>query len=84
MLMVERLAAGWSVAEVATAAGVTTKTVRKWRDRFAAEGEPGLRDRSSRPHRSPMRLPAAAEAQAWAGSICTSPSMTPRASPTPR
>jgi transposase InsO family protein len=63
MLMVERLAAGWSVAEVAAAAGVTTKTVRTWRERFAAEGEPGLRDRSSRPHRSPMRLPAAIEAE---------------------
>ncbi|MCL4814988.1 MAG: IS481 family transposase [Vicinamibacteraceae bacterium] len=63
MLMVERLAAGWSVAEVAAAAGVTTKTVRKWRERFAAEGEPGLRDRSSRPHLSPTRLPAAAEAE---------------------
>lgn len=63
MLMVERLAAGWSVAEVAAAAGVTTKTVRKWRERFAAEGEPGLRDRSSRPDRSPTRLPAAAEAE---------------------
>lgn len=63
MLMVERLAAGWSVAEVAAAAGVTTKTVRKWRERFAAEGEPGLRDRSSRPDRSPARLPAAAEAE---------------------
>jgi transcriptional regulator with GAF, ATPase, and Fis domain len=32
--------------------------VRKWRDRHAAEGEAGLRDRSSRPHRSPTRLPA--------------------------
>ena len=32
-------------------------TVRKWRDRFAAEGADGLRDRSSRPHRSPARLP---------------------------
>jgi transposase InsO family protein len=56
MPMVERLAAGWPVAAVAAAAGVTTKTVRTWRDRFAAEGEPGLRDRSCRPHRSPARL----------------------------
>jgi transposase-like protein len=84
MLMVERLAAGWTVAGVAAALGTSPRTVRKWRDRFAAEGEAGLRDRSSRPHLSPARLPAAAEAQAWAGSICTSPSMTPRASPTPR
>jgi transposase InsO family protein len=35
--------------------------VRKWRDRFAATGEAGLADRSSRPHRSPTRLGAPAE-----------------------
>ena len=56
MLIVERLAAGWSVSEVAVAAGITAKTVRKWRDRHAAEGAGGLVDRSSRPHRSPARL----------------------------
>ena len=59
MLMVERLPSGWSLGEVAAAAGVTSKTVRKWRDRFAAEGEAGLRDRSTRPLCSPGRLPAA-------------------------
>jgi transposase InsO family protein len=63
MLIVDRLAAGWTVAAVAAALGTSPRTVRKWRDRFAAEGEPGLRDRSSRPHRSPARLPAAAEAE---------------------
>ena len=63
MLIVERLAAGWTVAAVAAAIGTTPRTVRKWRDRFAAEGEAGLRDRSSRPHRSPSRLTAAAEAE---------------------
>jgi transposase InsO family protein len=36
---------------------VDAKTVRKWRDRFLAEGEAGLQDRSSRPHRSPNRTP---------------------------
>ena len=61
MLIVERLAAGWSVAAVASAAGVTAKTVRKWRDRHAAEGQTGLVDRSSRPHRSPARLDSTAE-----------------------
>jgi transposase InsO family protein len=63
MLIVERLAAGWSVAAVAAALGTSSRTVRKWRDRFAAEGEPGLRDRSSRPLRSPTRLTVAAEAE---------------------
>lgn len=61
MLMIERLHAGWSVPAVAAALGVTSKTVRKWRDRHAAEGTFGLIDRSSRPHRSPARLHAADE-----------------------
>jgi transposase InsO family protein len=60
MLIVERLAEGWTVKEIAGAMGIDPSTVRKWRDRFAAEGEAGLRDRSSRPHRSPTRLDQAA------------------------
>jgi transposase InsO family protein len=55
-LIVERLEQGQSVSAVAAALGTTPKTVRKWRDRFATEGAAGLRDRSSRPHRSPTRL----------------------------
>ncbi len=52
------------MAAVSVALGTTPRTVRRWRDRFAAEGgEAGLRDRSSRPHRSPARLSAAAEAE---------------------
>lgn len=39
MLIVERSRAGRSVAAVAAAAGVTAKTVRKWRDRHAARKE---------------------------------------------
>ncbi len=61
MLMVQRLASGWSVAAVAAAQGVTSKTVRKWRNRHAVEGAPGLVDRTSRPHRSPTRLAGHAE-----------------------
>jgi transposase InsO family protein len=57
MLIVRRLSVGQSVAAVASAMGLTPKTVRKWRDRFAAEGEAGLRDRSCRPLVSPTRLP---------------------------
>jgi Homeodomain-like domain/Integrase core domain len=37
---------------------IDAKTVREWRDRFLAEGEAGLWDRPSRPHRSPNRTPA--------------------------
>ena len=36
---------------VATAFGVSERTVRKWVSRFVTEGEAGLLDRSSRPHR---------------------------------
>lgn len=61
-LMIRRLAEGWTIAAVATAVGVDPKTVRKWRQRYAAEGEIGLADRSSRPHHSPTRLSAPAEA----------------------
>jgi transposase InsO family protein len=57
-LIVERLSAGQKVNTVAAALGITPKTIRKWRDRYAAEGEAGLRGRSSRPHHSPTRLPA--------------------------
>jgi transposase InsO family protein len=63
MLMIQRLASGWSVAAVAAAQGVSPKTARKWRDRYAAAGEAGLVDRSSRPHRSPRRLAAPVETE---------------------
>ena len=46
---------GWSVEATADRFQVDAKTVRKWRDRFIAEGETGLLDRSSRPHHSPSR-----------------------------
>ena len=46
---------GWTVEATAERFQVDAKTVRKWRDRFLAEGESGLWDRSSRPHRSPNR-----------------------------
>jgi hypothetical protein len=38
MLMMQRLASGWTSIAVAQAQGVTVRTVRKWRARFAAEG----------------------------------------------
>ena len=37
--------------------GVSRQTVRKWHDRYVAEGVEGLRDRTSRPRRSPRQLP---------------------------
>ena len=48
---------GWTIVATAERFQVDAKTVRKWRDRFLSEGEEGLRDRSSRPHRCPNRSP---------------------------
>jgi transposase InsO family protein len=50
---------GWSVAAAAEAAGVTERTVWRWLRRWREEGDGGLLDRPSRPHRSPARLPQA-------------------------
>jgi transposase InsO family protein len=41
--------------------GISRKCVKTWLDRYAAEGEAGLHDRSSRPHTIPRRTSAAVE-----------------------
>ena len=43
------------VREVAAGAQVSRQTLYKWLHRFRSEGVPGLGDRSSRPHRIPVR-----------------------------
>ena len=56
-LLVERvLEDGWTVPMAAEAQGCSAATGYKWIRRFTAEGPDGLRDRPSRPHRSPTRL----------------------------
>jgi transposase InsO family protein len=45
----------WTIEVTAERFQVDAKTVRKWRDRYLAEGHVGLFDRSSRPHHSPNR-----------------------------
>ena len=45
------------VRRVAVGIGMSRRTVYKWLARYRAEGYAGLCDRSSRPHRSPRRLP---------------------------
>jgi transposase InsO family protein len=60
-LIVARHRAGWRQAHIAAAMGVSRKCVRTWITRYADEGEAGLADRSSRPHTSPTRTPAAVE-----------------------
>jgi transposase InsO family protein len=48
---------GWTLQQAAEAAGCSVRTAAKWVARFRA-GDRELCDRSSRPRRSPSRLPA--------------------------
>lgn len=63
LLIVERFLAGWPKAHIAAAMGISRKCVRTWIDRYEAEGEIGLHDRSSRPHAMPTRTAAVIEDQ---------------------
>lgn len=49
------------IAHVAKAMGVSRQCVHRWVARFDAEGEAGLWDRSSRPHRMPSKTSAEVE-----------------------
>ena len=55
-LIAVRRAAGVREVVVAEQLGIDRKTVRKWTHRHRVEGANGLRDRSSRPTRSPTAL----------------------------
>ncbi|MBX3146319.1 MAG: IS481 family transposase [Gemmatimonadales bacterium] len=55
--MVDRVADGEPVAEVARQLRLSTVTVWRWWRRYQAEGAAGLQDRSSRPQRSPRATP---------------------------
>jgi transposase InsO family protein len=58
-IMVRRvLEEGIALTEAAEAAGVSAKTAGKWVGRYRAEGEAGLVDRSSAPHRVHNATPA--------------------------
>jgi transposase InsO family protein len=46
---------GWPVRRAAVFFHVSWPTAKRWADRYAAMGEAGMQDRSSRPHRSPNR-----------------------------
>jgi transposase InsO family protein len=48
---------GWSLAKAAEAAEVSGRTCSKWVERYLAEGEAGLLDRSSAPMSIPHRTP---------------------------
>ena len=58
VLLVDRVVREfWTVGEAAQAAGVSERTAFKWLARYRSEGQRGLIDRSSRPRRSPTRIP---------------------------
>ncbi len=61
LLIVARYQAGWPKAHIAAAMGISRKCVSTWLARYAAEGEAGLVDRSSRPRTSPKRTSAEVE-----------------------
>lgn len=55
--MVEAFRSGQPVSAIAQAFRVDRKTVRKWLERFELAGQAALTDASSRPKRSPGRIP---------------------------
>ena len=62
VLLVQRVIGdGRPVAHVAKELGVSRQCAHRWVARYRAQGEAGLRDRSSRPHRCPRRTPAPLE-----------------------
>ncbi|MGZ6770772.1 MAG: IS481 family transposase [Mycobacteriaceae bacterium] len=65
VLLVERVRKqGWSIEETASAFGISTTSVRKWLKRFDDGGSGALLDRSSKPHRQPLKT-----SHCWEGQI---------------
>jgi transposase InsO family protein len=62
----ERVDAGRPICHVAAEAGIARRTLGYWHARWVAEGEEGLVDRSSRPHRSPNQTDPQVEARVCA------------------
>lgn len=58
LILVQRIAAGWSVSRAAAAAGISRQTGSKWWHRYRHEGRAGLIDRPSTVHRQAGRLDA--------------------------
>ncbi|UJW30519.1 IS481 family transposase [Saccharothrix sp. AJ9571] len=51
----------WPLRRAAERFQVSVSTAQRWASRYRAEGQAGMRDRSSRPHHSPRRTPARTE-----------------------
>jgi transposase InsO family protein len=61
-LLIERVVVQhWPVAHAAKAMGISRQCAYRWVRRWRVEGEAGLADRSSRPHRSPNQTPRVVE-----------------------
>ena len=63
LLLCRRIAAGNPIAHVAEAMGISRQCASKWWRRYLEAGVDGLHDRSSRPARSPGRVPERVEAR---------------------
>lgn len=48
---------GWPVSQAAIQFNCSWPTAKRWAERYAAMGEAGMQDRSSRPHRTPNKTP---------------------------
>jgi transposase len=69
-LLVERVRVeGQVVAHVAKAMGISRPCAHRWLNRFDAEGDTGLFDRSSRPHTMPTRTAPEVEAAVVAARV---------------
>jgi transposase InsO family protein len=61
LVLVERILAGYRVADVAAQLGCSRTCAYKWLARYRAEGPDGLADRSSQPTHTPHRIDAGLE-----------------------
>lgn len=58
LLLVHRVTVeGWAVAHAAKAMGISRQCAHRWINRYRAEGQAGLADRSSAPHHHPNQTP---------------------------
>src|SRR3954467_13378200 len=55
LLLCERIGGGWPVAHAAESMGISRDRAYVWWRRYCTEGLAGLKDRSSRPRRSPAQ-----------------------------